>query len=102
MSSILLRLLVSGTCLGWLLPSAMAQRSWTYPPVFEDAKEFTYRTIGDVELRAWVFQPDDISEGDTRPAVVFFFGGGWRSGTPAQFADQCRYLASRGCCGNHL
>ena len=29
-------------------------------------------------------------------AIVFFFGGGWNSGSPAQFEQQCRYLASRG------
>jgi len=96
MSSFVLRLLISGTFLGGLLPQALGQRSWAYPPVFEDATEFTYRTVEDIELRAWVFQPDNVAEGDSRPAVVFFFGGGWRSGTPAQFADQCRYLASRG------
>jgi len=27
---------------------------------------------------------------------VFFFGGGWNHGTPGQFEQQCRYLASRG------
>jgi acetyl esterase/lipase len=27
---------------------------------------------------------------------VFFFGGGWRSGSPTQFVEHCRYLASRG------
>ncbi len=77
----------------------MGQRSRAYPPVLEDAQEFIYRTVDDVRLRAWVFQPEDVADGDARPAVVFFFGGGWRSGTPAQFADQCRYLASRGVVG---
>jgi len=31
-----------------------------------------------------------------RPAIVFFFGGGWTSGTVEQFARQAHYLASRG------
>ncbi|NBV55811.1 MAG: alpha/beta hydrolase, partial [Verrucomicrobia bacterium] len=30
------------------------------------------------------------------PAIVFFFGGGWTSGTPAQFEPQSRHLAARG------
>ncbi|HUQ68489.1 MAG TPA: alpha/beta hydrolase fold domain-containing protein, partial [Planctomycetaceae bacterium] len=30
------------------------------------------------------------------PAVVFFFGGGWKNGSPTQFEQQCKYLASRG------
>ena len=33
---------------------------------------------------------------DQRPAVVFFFGGGWNGGSPSQFAPHCEYLASRG------
>jgi dienelactone hydrolase len=31
-----------------------------------------------------------------RPAIVFFFGGGWTGGTVEQFARQADYLASRG------
>ena len=31
-----------------------------------------------------------------RPAIVFFFGGGWVNGTPEQFFPHCAYLASRG------
>ncbi|MGB0583163.1 MAG: alpha/beta hydrolase, partial [Limisphaerales bacterium] len=33
---------------------------------------------------------------DQRPAIVFFFGGGWSGGTPTQFEQHSRYLASRG------
>ena len=30
------------------------------------------------------------------PAVVFFFGGGWNSGSPKQFELQAKYLAEYG------
>ncbi len=96
MSSWVLRIVLVGASLIWLLQPAMGQRAWGYPPVFDDANEFTYREIDNVKLQAWVFEPAGVGEGSDRPAVVFFFGGGWRAGTPAQFADQCRYLASRG------
>ena len=33
---------------------------------------------------------------DKRPAIVFFFGGGWNGGNPGQFRPHCQYLASRG------
>src|SRR5262249_13533381 len=33
---------------------------------------------------------------DKRPAIVFFFGGGWTNGSPMQFEEHCKYLASRG------
>ena len=74
---------------------ALAQRA--YPPTFDDAvKEHVYKEAGDVDLKLYVFEPADHKPSDKRPAVVFFFGGGWANGSPAQFEPQCRYLASRG------
>ena len=68
-----------------------------YPPELPGSVEHVYKSIGDVELRMWVFEPEghDVTQ-DSRPAVVFFFGGGWKAGSPAQFESHCRYLASRG------
>lgn len=52
-----------------------------------------YKTVGNTQLRLHLFLPD----GDgPHPAIVFFYGGGWRSGTPSQFAPHARYLESRG------
>lgn len=62
----------------------------------EGAKVEVYKTIGDVELKIWIFPPEGHRPEDRRPAAVFFFGGGWKSGTPRQFDPQARYLASRG------
>jgi len=67
-----------------------------YPPqMAADAVE-VYKTVGDVKLNLYVFQPKDHKPSDKRPAIIFFFGGGWRSGSPKQFEKQCQYLASRG------
>ncbi|MEZ6144316.1 MAG: hypothetical protein R3B91_02555 [Planctomycetaceae bacterium] len=43
-----------------------------------DAERFIYKTVGDVELPLYVVKPDDWQAGESRPAVVFYFGGGWR------------------------
>ena len=67
-----------------------------YPPELPDAREEVYKTIGDTKLKLWIFEPKGHKKSDKRPAVVFFFGGGWRAGTPGQFEMQCKYLASRG------
>ncbi len=48
------------------------------------------------ELMLHVFKPADWKADDSRPAIVFFFGGGWVSGTPAQFFPHCRHLAELG------
>lgn len=55
-----------------------------------------YKTVGGVELRMFIYAPPGHKPTDHRPAIVFFFGGGWRDGTTKQFDPQCRYLASRG------
>lgn len=67
-----------------------------YPPKIEGTKVEVYKTIGDVKLNMYLFTPEGHQATDKRPAVVFFFGGGWTTGTPTQFQEQCRYLASRG------
>ena len=55
-----------------------------------------YKTVGETTLFLYVFNPKDHQQSDERPAVVFFFGGGWNGGTPTQFEHHCRHLASRG------
>jgi acetyl esterase/lipase len=53
------------------------------------------------DLKLYVFKPvgwkaTDGKPGTGRPAIVFFFGGGWTGGSPGQFLEHCKYLASRG------
>ena len=69
---------------------------FVYPPQMSDAIAETYRNIDNVELKIWRFEPRGHGPTDQRPAIVFFFGGGWRMGSPAQFEAQARYLARRG------
>jgi acetyl esterase/lipase len=61
-----------------------------------ESRTETYKTIGDLKLDLTVQLPEGWKASDKRPAIVFFFGGGWTSGSPKQFENQCRYLASRG------
>ncbi len=62
----------------------------------DEAVAEVYKTIGDIELNIYRFNPKDHQASDQRPAVVFFFGGGWKSGDPKQFANHCVHLANRG------
>jgi acetyl esterase/lipase len=72
------------------LPAAAA-----YPPVFDGARAETYKEVGGARLQLYIFEPA-AGPKTGRPAVVFFFGGGWTNGTPGQFEQQCRHLAARG------
>jgi len=66
----------------------------SYPPTFKDARVETYRTVGSTELKLWIFGESDPKA--PKPAIVFFFGGGWNGGSPDQFENQARHFAKRG------
>ena len=67
-----------------------------YPPQMAGAKTEVYKTIGGVKLNLYIFEPEGHKTSGNRAAIVFFFGGGWTNGSPAQFENQSRYFASRG------
>ena len=76
--------------------------SMALPAYSQGGKKFTpdqkvvYKTVGETQLKLHVFNPKGHKASDKRPAIVFFFGGGWVGGSPSQFYPHCEYLASRG------
>ena len=76
------------------MTSLMAQSKKAWPDQLKGAEKVVYKTVGNTQLHLHIFRP--VKQRTDAPAVVFFFGGGWKGGTPAQFEQQCRYLASRG------
>ena len=59
-------------------------------------RSFVYKKTPQAELELVVHYPPDWKASDSRPGIVFFFGGGWTNGRVEQFARQADYLASRG------
>ena len=55
-----------------------------------------YKTTPQGDLALHFSLPSGWKPTDSRPAIVFFFGGGWKGGSARQFAPQCDYFASRG------
>ncbi len=76
-------------------PLSAAQRRNRYQQVTIKPIPVVYKTIGEVELKLYIFEPPERKTKEPLPAIVFFFGGGWVGGTPTQFYHQCDYLASR-------
>lgn len=69
----------------------------TYPPSIPDASRVeTYKSVDGTDLKLWIFEPKGHTANDAAPAIVFFFGGGWNAGSPTQFVEHSKYLASRG------
>ena len=75
-----------------------AGERWQAPTTEDVAtKEIVYKTTPQGELKLHVFSPaGEVQIAALRPCVVFFFGGGWKSGSYLQFVPQAEYLASRG------
>lgn len=59
-------------------------------------KSIVYKKIDNTELKLHFFLPDNYKPSDERPAIIFFFGGGWKSGSATQFYHHSKYLADRG------
>lgn len=68
------------------------------PVALPGAEAFVYRA-GPPELRLFVVKPDGWKASDRRPALVFFFGGGWTTGTPAKSVFWARFAAGLGLVG---
>ena len=87
-----------GTAPSWAQQQQQQQqrRRAEYPPKLPGAQVEVYKTIGDVELAIELIVPDGHTDADRRPAIVFFFGGGWTGGTVEQFRPQAEHLAERG------
>jgi acetyl esterase/lipase len=58
-----------------------------------------YKEVAGKPLMLHVMVPPE-GAGDApakgRPAIVFFFGGGWSSGTPLQYYEECRHFSRMG------
>lgn len=68
------------------------------PAELPGAEAHPYRE-GPTPLRLFVVKPAGWKAGDKRPALVFFFGGGWTTGTPANSIFWAKFAASLGLVG---
>jgi len=64
--------------------------------IAEQIKKCIYKRTPQGELEMFIHFPKDWQSTDNRPAIVFFFGGGFRTGTIKEFTRHAEYLASRG------
>ena len=55
-----------------------------------------YKTTPQGHLNIYLYFPPDWSAADRRPAIVFVFGGGCATGSPAQVSTTAEYFATRG------
>lgn len=68
-------------------------RPLTCEPSEVQERQIVYKTTAQGELQMHLFECEKHGE---RPAIVFFFGGGWVGGSVQQFFPHCRHLAALG------
>ncbi len=59
-------------------------------------KHILYKQIDTTALYLDIIYPAKYDANSTYPAIIFFFGGGWNSGSIKQFEPHANYFASRG------
>jgi len=55
-----------------------------------------YKQIDTTRLYIEIHNPDNMEAGKDYPAMVFFFGGGWKTGDRTHFINHAKYFAKRG------
>ena len=63
-------------------------------PKIDADKIIIYKETNTTDLRLWVFNPEKMTT--SNPAIIFFYGGGWRGGSPTQFQQQANYFLKKG------
>jgi acetyl esterase/lipase len=64
--------------------------------VEKSADQRIYKQIDTVTLSMDIYYPPDMDKARSHPAMIFFFGGGWKGGTVNQFRPHAKYFSSRG------
>jgi acetyl esterase/lipase len=72
---------------------AIAHGADTAAPAIQS---FVYKKTPQADLELLVHYPPGWKQSDKRPAIVFFFGGGWQNGKITQFEPQATHLAGHG------
>jgi acetyl esterase len=55
-----------------------------------------YKQIDTTKLFLEVYYPEQLEASETYPAMVFFFGGGWKGGDRTHFVNHANYFSKRG------
>jgi acetyl esterase/lipase len=61
-----------------------------------DFIQVVYKQIDTVSLSMDIYYPPDMDNAKSYPAMIFFFGGGWKGGSAKQFEPHASYFSGRG------
>jgi len=55
-----------------------------------------YKQIDTVSLLMHIYHPPNMDKAKSYPAMIYFFGGGWKGGSVKQFEPHAKYFSGRG------
>ncbi len=59
-------------------------------------QKILYKQIGDTKLYMEIYNSESMDSAKKYPVIVFYFGGGWSSGSTSQFEPHAKYFTQRG------
>ncbi len=59
-------------------------------------EQILYKQIDTTKLFMEVYYPENIDTAKKYPAILFYFGGGWNTGSIEQFEPHAKYFSKRG------
>jgi acetyl esterase/lipase len=65
-------------------------------PIASRVDHYVFKETPQGKLTIQVHLPSGWTPHDSRPAIVFFYGGAWKVGSLNQFLDQAQYFSLRG------
>ena len=91
--------ILAASAVGWGQTPKVVRPPETTPVTLPGAEAFVLRDLKPEALRLHVVKPKDWKVGDRRPVFVWFFGGGWTRGTPANAVGWAKWAAELGLVG---
>jgi len=80
-----------------ILGLQMACATQKINPEAGDLQTYIYRKVNDtLDLKVAIHYPKDFQKKQARAAIIFFFGGGWKSGDRSHFLQQANHFAEKG------
>lgn len=67
-----------------------------FPAIAFAQKKVLYKQVDTTKLFLEIHTPEHLDSKRNYPAMVFFFGGGWKGGDRSHFINHAKYFAKRG------
>ena len=61
-----------------------------------NSENYCFKKTSSINLKVFIFKPENWKDTDNNPAIVFYFGGGWNTRHITQFVAFAEYYSKKG------